>query len=82
MGRVKDMLMDVEQFVYDFYDKDGQLIKSPAFIVDASVQKFGASFGTYAKEILNSDTYPDGYEEFAYQQSLQKQEEELNDIPF
>lgn len=53
MGRVKDALMDVEDFVYGFYDKDGQLVKSPAFIIDAAIQKFGICFGEYAEEVIN-----------------------------
>ena len=52
MGKVKDMLMDVEEFVYDFYDKEGNLMKSEAYIIDAAIQKFGTSFGEYAEEVL------------------------------
>jgi hypothetical protein len=60
MGAVKDMLMDVEEFVYDFYDKEGNLLKSEAFIVDAAIQKFGSTFGSYAEEVLEgpSDMEP------------------------
>mgnify|MGYP001037330213 CR=1 FL=1 len=60
MGKVKDMLMDVEDFVYDFYDNDGSLLKSEAFIIDAAIQKFGVSFGEYAEEVLEgpSDNEP------------------------
>ena len=52
MGKVKDMLMDVEEFVYDFYDSNGNLLKSEAYIVDAAIKKFGLTFGEYAKEVL------------------------------
>ena len=60
MGKVKDMLMDVEEFVYDFYDKEGNLLKSEAYIVDAAIEQFGLSFGEYAKEVLEgpSDNEP------------------------
>jgi hypothetical protein len=60
MGRVKDMLMDVEDFVYDFYTKEGELTEKPEVIVKLAVKEFGPSFGEYAKEVLeeSSDMEP------------------------
>lgn len=55
MGAVKDLLMDVEDFVYGFYDKDGQLTETYPVIVDKAIQKFGISFGEYAEEVLMGD---------------------------
>ena len=55
MGKVKDMLMDVEEFVYDFYDAQGNLLESPAYIVAEAKKKFGISFGEYAEEVLEGD---------------------------
>jgi hypothetical protein len=53
MGAVKDMMMDVENFVYDFYDKDGQLTETYPVIITKAKEKFGIHFGEYAEEILN-----------------------------
>ncbi|MEK9697930.1 MAG: hypothetical protein VW270_19330 [Candidatus Poseidoniales archaeon] len=53
MGAVKDMLMDVEEFVYDFYDKDGQLTETYPVIITKAKEKFGICFGEYAEEVLN-----------------------------
>jgi hypothetical protein len=53
MGAVKDMMMDVENFVYDFYDKDGQLTETYPVIITKAKEKFGISFGEYAEEVLN-----------------------------
>ena len=55
MGAVKDMLMDVEEFVYGFYDKDGQMIESAPVIVAKAKERFGISFGEYAEEVLNGN---------------------------
>lgn len=52
MGAVKDMMMDVEDFVYGFYDKNGQLTESCPVIVMKAKEKFGISFGEYAEEVL------------------------------
>ena len=49
MGAVKDMLMDVEQFVYNHYDKDGQLTEATPVIVAKAKQRFGVTFGEYAE---------------------------------
>ena len=57
MGAVKDMLMDVEDFVYGFYDKDGQLTETYPVIVDKAIQKFGITFGEYAEEVLRGPEY-------------------------
>jgi len=84
MGAVKDMLMDVEEFVYSFYDKDGQLTETYPTIVMKAKEQFGISFGEYAEDVLMGNEGPcePNYmeEEMAYRQSLA---EELNDeIPF
>ena len=55
MGAVKDMMMDVENFVYDFYDKDGQLTETYPVIITKAKEKFGICFGEYAEEVLNGD---------------------------
>jgi hypothetical protein len=54
MGKVKSMMMDVEDFVYDFYDSYGNLTETPKFIVDKAIDKFGWSFGSYASEVLQN----------------------------
>jgi len=54
MGKVKSMIMDVEDFVYDFYDSYGNLTETPKFIVDKAIDKFGWSFGSYASEVLQN----------------------------
>ena len=84
MGAVKDMLMDVEDFVYGFYDKDGQLTETYPVIVRKATERFGVSFGEYAQDVLMGDQGPcePNYmeEEMYYRQSLAEQ---LNDeIPF
>ena len=53
MGKVSAMLMDVEEFVYDFYDNDGQLTETSPVIVAKAKEKFGITFGEYAEEVLN-----------------------------
>ena len=55
MGQVKSMLMDVESFVYDFYDENGQLTETQPVIIAKAKEKFGISFGEYAEEVLNGD---------------------------
>lgn len=79
MGKVKSMLMDVEEFVYDFYDKDGQLTEPCPVIVARAKEKFGITFGEYAEEVLNGD---DG--EFDMRQAEAEYQAELaNDgIPY
>ena len=52
MGAVKDMMMDVEDFVYDFYSSDGELMESPKVIIEKAIEKFGWSFGSYAGEVI------------------------------
>lgn len=79
MGAVKGMLMDVQEYVHEFYGPDGELIVPRQTIVAQSKKKFGVTFGEYAEEVLNRDTGPDYlYEEYAHQQLLQEQE----DVPF
>ena len=84
MGAVKDMLMDVEDFVYGFYDKDGQMTETVPVIVSKAKHKFGITFGEYAEDVLLGNEGPcePNYmeEEMVYRQSLAQ---ELNDeIPF
>jgi hypothetical protein len=55
MGQVKSLLMDVENFVYDHFDNDGQQLESSPVIVAKAKQKFGVSFGEYAEEVLNGE---------------------------
>ena len=43
MGKVKSMMMDVEDFVYDFYTADGELLESPKSIIEKAIKEFGAS---------------------------------------
>lgn len=57
MGAVKDMMMDVEDFVYGFYDKDGQMTETVPVIVAKAKQKFGVCFGEYAEEVLEGPEY-------------------------
>lgn len=54
MGAVKDMLMDVEDFVYDFYDSNGVLTETPKVIIEKAIEQFGWSFGTYAGEVIEN----------------------------
>ena len=74
MGAVKDMMMDVEEFVYDFYDANGQLTESFPYIVAKTKEKFGYTFAEYAKDLLTGDEYPTepNYmpEEIEYRKSL------------
>ena len=54
MGTVKSMMMDVEDFVYDFYSSDGELMESPKVIIEKAIEKFGWSFGSYAGEVIEN----------------------------
>lgn len=81
MGQVKSMMMDVENFVYDFYDKDGQLTAPAPVIVAKAKEVFGISFGEYAEEVLNGtdDEYDMRQAEAEYRAELNS----INDgIPF
>jgi|TARA_B110000503_G_scaffold124656_1_gene191389 hypothetical protein len=81
MGAVKDMLMDVEDFVYGFYDNDGQLTATTPVIVAKAKQKFGISFGEYAKEVLDGPEYDHREAEMEYRSVMSKTK--FNDgIPF
>ena len=53
MGAVKDMLMDVEEFVYDFYSSDGEALETPKVIIEKAIEEFGWSFGSYASEVID-----------------------------
>ena len=77
MGQVKSMLMDVESFVYDHFDKDGQLTESAPVIVAKAKQKFGVCFGEYAEEVLNGDDC-----EYDMRQAEAEYRAEQNGIPF
>lgn len=55
MGKVKDMLMDVEDFVYSFYDETGELTETYPTIITKAKEEFGICFGEYAKEVLDGD---------------------------
>jgi len=81
MGAVKDMMMDVENFVYGFYNKDGELMESPKVIIEKAIDEFGWSFGEYAGEVLNG---VDG--EYDMRQAEAEYHAELssinNNIPF
>ena len=75
MGAVKDMMMDVEDFVYGFYDKDGQMTETVPVIVAKAKQKFGVCFGEYAEEVLEGPEYDIRQAEAEYRA-------EQNGIPF
>ena len=75
MGQVKSMLMDVEEFVYGFYDDKGQLTESAPVIITKAKEKFGISFGEYAEEVLKGE---DG--EYDYRQAEAEYRAELNSI--
>ena len=52
MAKVKGLMMDVEDFVYDFYTKDCELTESPKTIINKAIEKFGWSFGSYAGDVI------------------------------
>jgi len=52
MSQVKSLLMDVEEFVYDFYTPEGEMTESPKVIIEKAIEKFGWSFGSYASEVI------------------------------
>ena len=52
MGKMKSIMMDVEDFVYDFYTADGEMLESPKVIIEKAIEEFGWSFGSYASEII------------------------------
>ena len=67
--------MDVENFVYDFYNKDGQLTETAPVIVAKAKQKFGVSFGEYAEDILNGTN-----DEYDMRQAEAEYRAEVNSI--
>ena len=75
MGQVKSMLMDVEEFVYDHFDKDGQQMESSPVIIAKAKEKFGISFGEYAEEVLNGTD-----DEYDMRQAEAEYRAELNSI--
>lgn len=79
MGAVKDMMMDVENFVYGFYDKDGQMTETVPVIVAKTKQKFGVTFGEYAEDILNGPEYDMRQAEAEYRAEVAAMNDE---IPF
>lgn len=54
MGAVKSMMMDVEEFVYDFYTADGEALEPPKVIIEKAIEEFGWSFGSYASEVIEN----------------------------
>ena len=52
MGAVKSVMMDVEEFVYDFYTPEGEMLESPKVIIEKAIEEFGWSFGSYASEVI------------------------------
>ena len=54
MGAVKSMMMDVEEFVYDFYTADVVALEPPKVIIEKAIEKFGWSFGSYASEVIEN----------------------------
>tara|TARA_B110000483_G_scaffold200071_1_gene240156 strand:+ start:592 stop:846 length:255 start_codon:yes stop_codon:yes gene_type:complete len=52
MGKVKEIMMDVEEFVYDFYTPEGVMTESPKVIIEKAIEQFGWSFGSYASEVI------------------------------
>ena len=52
MSKVKSLLMDVEEFVYDFYTDDGEMLETPKVIIEKAIEQFGWSFGSYASEVI------------------------------
>jgi len=79
MGAVKDMMMDVEEFVYNFYDSDGQMTETIPVIVAKAKQRFGVSFGEYAEEVLRGPEYDMRQAEMEYRAELSLTEDR---IPF
>jgi hypothetical protein len=79
MGAVKDMMMDVEEFVYNFYDSDGQMTETIPVIVAKAKQRFGISFGEYAEEVLRGPEYDMRQAEMEYRAELSLTEDR---IPF
>ena len=53
MGAVKSIMMDVEEFVYDFYTDDGEMLETPKVIIEKAIEQFGWSFGSYASEVIS-----------------------------
>lgn len=79
MGAVKDMLMDVEDFVYGFYDETGQMTETVPVIVTKAKQRFGITFGEYAEEVLRGPEYDMRQAEAEYRAELSLTEDR---IPF
>jgi len=53
MAKVKGLMMDVEDFVYDFYTEKGEMTDTPKNIIQKAIDKFGYSFGSYAKDVID-----------------------------
>ena len=47
-------MMDVEEFVYDFYTADGVALEPPKVIIEKAIEEFGWSFGSYASEVIEN----------------------------
>jgi len=52
MSAIKGMMMDVEDFVHDFYTDTGEMTDTPKNIIDKAIKKFGYCFGSYAKDVI------------------------------
>jgi len=81
MGRVKDQLMDVEDFVYSFYDKEGQLTETYPVILKKSIEKFGKSFGQYAEDVLNGEFLAGPDYNYREEEMYFSQMQQESDIP-
>ena len=53
MSAVKSLMMDVEDFVHDFYTDTGEMTDTPKNIIQKAIDKFGYSFGSYAKDVID-----------------------------
>ena len=60
MSAVKSLMRDVEDFVYDFYTKEGKLTDAPKNIIQKAIEKFGYSFGSYAAEVIEKSEEENG----------------------
>lgn len=85
MSAVKSLMMDVEDFVYDFYTKEGVLTDSPKNIIQKAIDKFGYSFGSYAADVIETSEEQNGASwDFEKSVSMNLLGYEINDdkIPF
>ena len=73
MGKVKSFIMDVEEFVWDFFDEDGNFVadekvKTKEALMIVVKEKFGNMGGGVAKDeifaIETGDHFSPGHPEF------------------